>query len=139
MTLAAAVAARKNGKATNGNSEKNPAYYNREKAALILDLCTHEDPIVRTAILTNEHCPSTRVNSALKNDQDKDVLRAILLSGRASIKAIEEFATSDRGGMFDDDQEVEDHITLRIAGEVSTTVEQTSDADALEAMEDDED
>ncbi len=139
MTLAAAVEARKNGKAKNGSADKNPAYYNREKAALIKDLCEHDDPIVRTAILTNVHCPSTRVNSALKNETDKDVLRALLLSGRPSVKSIIEFATSDRGAMFDDDTEVENHVKVRLAGEDAGSGEAASDAEGVAAMEDGED
>ncbi len=136
MTLAAVIAERKNGKAKNGSTDKNPAYYNREKAALIKDLCEHMDPIVRTAILTNVHCPSTRVNSALKNETHMSVLRSLLLSGRPSIKAIEAFVTSDRGTMFDGDQEVEDHVTARIVGESPVTGDAPPDDESIAAMED---
>ena len=136
MSLSAAVTASRKNETTNSSS-RNPAWYNRQKGEFIHNMCTHEDPIVRLAALTDRCCPSTRVNAALATELDPTVLRALLMSGRPSIKSIEAFAASDRATMFDDDKEVEDHIVSRIAGaEALAAGDQDADGILDEADED---
>ena len=79
-------------------------------------MCTHESAEVRIAALTCEFCPTGFVNDALKEEQDQNVLRSILMGDRVAIKSISTFAQSDRSHQFDDDIELQEHLAKRIAG-----------------------
>ena len=99
------------------NSSKTPAYYNQEKNNCIAKLVIHTDTVVRSAVLSSPHIPAKMLTEALKIEQDKNVLRLILMNKNLSRKAVAEFvndATDDRVDWFEDDQELIEHFTQTI-------------------------
>jgi len=92
-------------------SSKNPQYYNAEKNAFIADMISHKNADVRLAAVSNEHAPAKVLQTQLEVEQEKDVIRAILMNGNLSKKALLVFATKDpRAKMFDDDEQLIEYV-----------------------------
>ena len=92
-------------------SDKNPQFYNAEKSIFIANMVSHEDSNVRLAAVSDEHCPSKILQARLKDEEDKDVIRAILMNPRLPKKSILTFATKDsRATMFDNDEDLIEYI-----------------------------
>ncbi len=96
------------------SSNKNPAWYNREKNTLIRELSTSESEVVRFAIASNTHTPTKVLTSMLETEKDKKVLREVLMNSNMPRKAVQGFVkdeNDERVGWFDDDEELIDHFT----------------------------
>lgn len=99
---------------TTGAFPKTPAGYNRQHNQCIQDMINFPNPVVRMAILGNEHCPATMLRAALEAESDPQVMRSMLMNPRMSVKAIIEFAADSRSEHFDEDKELQAHIVERI-------------------------
>ena len=101
-------------KTAKSNSSKNPQFYNNEKKLCLEDMVNHSDAKVRSAIISNIHCPARMLNDRLKIERDKSVLRLILMSDNVSRKSVAAFvndSTDERVEWFADDQDLIDHFT----------------------------
>jgi len=88
-------------------SSKTPQFYNAERAAFIIDMTIHENEAVRIAACSNKHCPAKILQARLLDEEDRNVIKAILMNCNLPKKAILEFATKDhRSKMFDNDDEL---------------------------------
>ena len=94
-------------------SDKNPAYYSREKNLFITDMATNPEAVVRIAAAGNEHIPAGTLKSMLASETDNDVLKVILMNDRTPLKAATTFADDPRAAFFDDDEEVTEHLKAR--------------------------
>jgi hypothetical protein len=96
---------------SNSTSSKTPQFYNEEKNRFIVDITSHVDPSVRLVACSNFHCPAKILQARLRDEEDVDVLRAILMNPNLSKKAMAIFATTDiRAKQFDGDQELIDYV-----------------------------
>jgi len=92
-------------------SNKGPQYYNAEKNAFIADMVSDENTIVRLVAVSNEHIPTKVLQARLEIEQEKDVIRAILMNKNLPKKALLTFATKDsRAKMFDDDEQLIEYV-----------------------------
>ena len=99
--------------ASKNNSSKTPAFYNQQKTDCILDCATHESVVVRSAIASGKNTPAKILTGMLEIEQDRDVLRTVLMNERLSRKAVAKFVndpTDERVQMFEGDQELIDHF-----------------------------
>jgi len=95
----------------NNNSSKNPAYYNKKKNDCLKELASHEEKSVRLAFANSQLSPAKIVTERLSEEQDFEVLRAILMNENLSKKKLFEFAAKDeRAEYFDDDEELIQYI-----------------------------
>ena len=100
-------------KTKKNSSGKNAAYYNKEKTMCIATLAVNPSPTVREAVASNEHTPVKILTEMLANEQDRSVLRAVLLNDRLPRKAAANFVADEndvRVSLFDDDQELIEHF-----------------------------
>ena len=100
-------------KSTN-KSSKNPAYYNAEKNRCIVEGATSKEPSVRRFFATNSHTPTKVLTAMLKTEQDKQILRTILINEKMPRKVVAEFISNKddrRVDWFNDDAELIAHFT----------------------------
>ncbi len=98
-------------KTKTNTSSKGPQFYNAEKSSFIVDMVGHEDEIVRIAACSNEHCPAKILQARLSDEEDREVIKVILMNRNLPKKAILTFATKDpRAKMFDDDSEILEYV-----------------------------
>lgn len=100
-------------KASKSISSKTPKFYNEEKNRCISDMAQHLDASVRNAIASNPHTPTNILSAMLEIEQDKGVLKTVLLNAKLSRKSVLAFVSNDadaRVNYFADDQEVIDHF-----------------------------
>ena len=100
-------------KTTKNSSTKNAAFYNAEKTKCIVDMSIHSSPAVREAIASNEHTPTKVLTSMLMVEQEKSVLRAVLLNVRLPRKAAASFVSDSndvRVDFFEDDEDIIAHF-----------------------------
>ena len=98
---------------TKGNtSSKTPKFYNQEKNLLILDGACSKDSTVRRFIACNPHTPSKVLQGMIEIEQDKSILRDVIMAKNTSRKAVAKFINSndERANWFDDDEEMADHF-----------------------------
>jgi len=82
-----------------------------EKNAFIADMVSDENTIVRLVAVSNEHIPTKVLQARLEIEQEKDVIRAILMNRNLPKKALLTFATKDsRAKMFDDDEQLIEYV-----------------------------
>jgi len=101
-------------KQTKGTTKMNSTLYNQRKNQYIHNLVNHPNPIVRAAAISDPMCPTGNVNDAALTEQDPTVLRAILMSPNLSIKSLEALCETDIIEQFDDDEEIENHLRVRL-------------------------
>lgn len=92
---------------------KTPAYYNEEKNRCIADMATHSNAIVRNAIALNPHTPTKVLVGMLEIEQDKQILRAVIMNERMPRKAVAKFVNDvndTRVEWFADDEEMIEHF-----------------------------
>ena len=100
---------------SDGEFAKTPAGYNRQSNAFIANMLRHENPVVRAAGVSQSTVPSTLLRISLKTEQDPQVLRAILMNPKITVKAIVEFTKDSRCDQFDEDTELRDHLVARVS------------------------
>ncbi|MEA3339249.1 MAG: hypothetical protein U9R15_04725 [Chloroflexota bacterium] len=96
-------------KATKNRSSKTPKFYNNEKNLLILDAACSSDPAVRRFVANNEHTPAKVLQGMLEIEQDKQILRTVIMAKNMSRKAVAAFvndAEDVRVEWFEDDEEM---------------------------------
>lgn len=119
--LTAVESAQSAKKSTGSASEKNPAFYNRQKNAFIAAMITHSDPVVRTAAASDNHCPTKQIQAALAIERDEDTLKALLYNPNLPVKSIVEFSKDEeRSVIFDEDDELKDYLVARVSNVDST-------------------
>jgi len=94
---------------TSNSSSKNPQYYNAEKTACITELAVHSEATVRKAVASSSHTPSRILVSMLKIEQDKQVLKEILMNDNLPRKSVATFIfdqSDKRVDWFNEDQEI---------------------------------
>lgn len=93
-------------------SSKNPKFYNNEKNLLIAEASVNSDPAVRRFIAQNPHTPSKILIGMIEVEQDKQILRDIIMAPNMSRKAVAKFINSDdlRADWYDDDEEMAAHF-----------------------------
>lgn len=110
-------------------SNKNPAWYNREKNRLIKELSIDSCIEVRSAIAANTHTPTKVLTSMLDTEQSKDVLRLVLMNPNIPRKAVQTFVkdeSDERVTWFDEDAELIAHFKQESSDE-SSDDDNTSD------------
>lgn len=91
------------------NSSKTPQYYNAEKTACITELSSHSEAAVRKAVASSSHTPSRILVSMLKIEQDKQVLKAVLINPNIPRKSVATFIfdqSDKRVDWFNEDQDI---------------------------------
>ena len=78
-------------KTSTNSSSKTPQYYNAEKTACITELAVHSEAAVRKAVASNTHTPTKILTTMLKIEQDKQVLREILMNDNLPRKSVATF------------------------------------------------
>ena len=99
---------------TSNSSSRNPQYYNTEKTACITELAVHSEAAVRKAVASNSHTPTKILTSMLKAEQDKQVLKEILMNPNIPRKSVATFIfdqSDQRVDWFNDDQEIVDQFS----------------------------
>ena len=90
-------------------------YYNRQKNQFIAAMITHDDPVVRAAAASDNHCPTKQLQAAILIETDPTVLKALLYNLNLPVKSITGFANNEaRSTVFDDDEELTAHLVERI-------------------------
>lgn len=92
---------------------KTPAYYNEEKNRCILDGATNNDPSVRKFFASNPHTPTKVLVGMLEIEQDKQILRSVIMNERMPRKAVSKFVNDvneARVEWFADDEEMIEHF-----------------------------
>lgn len=100
-------------KVSKNTSSKNPKYYNEEKNRCIAKGACNEVTEVRMYFATSSHTPTKVIVAMLETEQDRSVLRAILMNNRLPRKAAAAFVTDEtdeRVNLFNDDQELITHF-----------------------------
>jgi len=98
------------------STKKNAAFYNKERTECIRSLSTNENSIVREAIATNDHTPTTILKEMLEREEEKNILKAVLLHPNLPVKSILSFvSTNTRSSMFDDDDEIIDLVKQAVS------------------------
>jgi ABC-type proline/glycine betaine transport system substrate-binding protein len=90
-------------------SSKNPAFYNAEKNLFIAEASIDDEAKVRMFVATNTHTPTKVLTAMLEVEQDKQVLKAVLLNDKMPRKAVAKFVSNsqdERVDWFEDDQEI---------------------------------
>jgi len=95
------------------NGSKNPTFYSREKNTFISDMATSPNETTRIEVAGNEHIPAGTLKQMLNSETDTDVLRVILMNPRTPLKAIQTFTSDARSDVFDDDEEITEHLKSR--------------------------
>ncbi len=95
------------------NGSKNPTFYSREKNTFISDMATSPNETTRIEVAGNDHIPAGTLKQMLSTETDTDVLRIILLNPRTPLKAIQTFTNDDRADVFNDDEEITEHLKSR--------------------------
>jgi len=113
-TLRSAVKAAQSNKNNSGTSEKNPAWYNRQKNRFVAAMVTNESAVVRAAAASDEHCPTKQLQAALRIEQDATVLKAILMNPNLPEKDILLFVDDPRVELLDKDAELTAYLSDRI-------------------------
>lgn len=91
------------------NSSKTPQYYNAEKTACITELSSHSEATVRKAVASSSHTPTKILTSMLKIEQDKQVLKAVLMNDNLPRKSVATFIfdqSDKRVDWFNEDTEL---------------------------------
>jgi len=99
--------------ASKSNSSKTPKHYNEEKNRCLADLANDESAIVRSAIASNSHTPTKVLTAMLECEQDKTVLRKVLLNDKMPRKAVAKFVNDsddNRVEWFAEDVELIAHF-----------------------------
>ena len=98
-------------------SSKNPTYYNNEKNLFITDAAFDDDAAVRKFAAKNEHTPTKVLVAMLETEQDKQILRLVLMNDKMPRKAVTKFVNNDlvdvddrRVEWFADDTELIAHF-----------------------------
>ncbi len=95
--------------ASKNSGGKNAQWYNAEKKKLMTKGAVSQVDEVRMFFASNNHTPTTILSLMIKKEQDHDILRAVLMNGNVSRKAVAEFvgdATNERVAAFEGDEEV---------------------------------
>lgn len=101
-------------KTTTNSSTKNPKWYNNEKNLFIRECSLSDQVEVRTFASTNPHTPSKVLQGMLEVEQDKSVLRSVIMHANMSRKAVSKFindSTDERVEWFENDVEMVEHFT----------------------------
>ena len=101
-------------KANKNTSSKNAAFYNAEKTLFIAECSINKDSKVRMFAASNTHTPTKILTEMLTLEQDKHVLRAVLMNAKIPRKAVATFVSNtddQRVDWFDDDTELEARFT----------------------------
>jgi len=101
-------------KTSKSKSSKNPAFYNAEKNLFIAEASIDKEAKVRMFVATNSHTPTKVLTAMLEVEQDKQVLKAVLLNDKMPRKAVAKFVSNDqdeRVNWFEDDQEIVERFT----------------------------
>jgi hypothetical protein len=72
-------------------STKSPLIYMNEMKGVIKDLAADENVAIRLAVLSHPDCPTNVLKACLQIEEDFDVLKAIMLNAKVSVKALKEF------------------------------------------------
>ena len=97
-------------------SDKNPAYYNRQKNEFIASMVTHSESVVRAAAASLPCCPTKQLQAALAIEQDSTVLRALLFNPNMPDKNLLAFSLNDeRSVQFDEDEELSAYLVDKLS------------------------
>jgi hypothetical protein len=94
---------------TSNTSSRNPQYYNAEKTACITELAVHSEASVRKAVASNTHTPTKILTAMLKAEQDKQVLKEVLMNPNIPRKSVATFIfdqSDKRVDWFNEDQDI---------------------------------
>ena len=94
---------------TSNTSSKTPQYYNAEKVLCIAGLAAHSEATVRKAVASNSHTPTKILTNMLKIEQDKSVLKAVLMNPNIPRKSVATFIfdqSDKRVDWFNEDQDI---------------------------------
>jgi len=94
---------------TSNSSSKTPQYYNAEKTACITDLAVHSEAAVRKAVASNSHTPTKILTAMLKIEQDKQVLKEVLMNPNIPRKSVATFIfdqSDERVDWFNEDADI---------------------------------
>ena len=116
LTLSQKIKAAAAKKDNHSGSEKNPAFYNRQKNRFTQGMLMHVNPIVRAAACADENAPTKQLQAALLIEKDPTVLRALLMNDNLPVKDITEFINDPRIELLGEDAELEAHVVARING-----------------------
>jgi hypothetical protein len=94
-------------------SSKGPKYYNDQKNAFIKAMAESENAATRLEVAQSPYTPAKILAEMMRSETEEDILRALALNERTSLKAIEDFTETDLGDIFDDDDEVIEAIRAR--------------------------
>jgi len=95
-------------------SLKNPKFYNNEKNLFIVECSTNSNVDVRMFTATNSHTPTKVLVGMLETEQDKNVLRVVLLNNKLPRKSVMKFVgdeLDERVDWFENDEELVSHFT----------------------------
>ena len=96
-------------KTTTNNSNKTPKFYNEEKNRFIKECSIDSNIDIRMFTATNSHTPTKVLTGMLEIEQDKNVLKAVLLHTKIPRKSVIKFAMNnldERVDWFENDEEV---------------------------------
>lgn len=94
---------------TSNTSSKTPQFYNAEKTACISTLAVHSEAVVRKAVASNTHTPTKILTAMLKAEQDKQVLKEILMNPNIPRKSVATFIfdqSDKRVDWFNEDADI---------------------------------
>lgn len=100
-------------KSTKNSSSKNPKFYNEKKNRLIATGATHNDPAIRRYFASSENTPTRVLAVMLEKEQDKGILREVLLNPSLPRKSVVAFVSNEddhRVAWFDSDEELIEHF-----------------------------
>jgi len=100
-------------KTSKNNSSKNPKFYNNEKNKCIAKGSIDSSPDVRRYFATSEHTPVKVLSLMVQTEQDKGILRLVLMNDRMPRKVVAKFVSDDtdeRVEWFSEDQELIAHF-----------------------------
>lgn len=101
--------------ATKSVGTKNPAYYAQLKKFFIDEMAHSVNATTRIEVAGSEFVPAGTLKSMLSSEIEADVLRVILMNPRTPLKAIIEFTSDDRADVFNDDEEITEHLKSRVS------------------------
>ena len=113
-TLSQRIKAKQAAKSNHAGSEKNPAWYNRQKNRFTTAMLTHKVTEVREAACADGNAPTKLLQAALLIETEPTVLRAILMNNNIKVTDINKFMNDERVNLLGEDKELEAHLVGRI-------------------------
>ena len=117
MTLVQVVTEAQNSQKSRGTTGKGPAWYNKQNKYFIVDLLNNDDPVVRKAAVGSSYVPTKMLQNAFSEENDPDVIRAILMQPKLPITSMIAFAADEKCTQFENDEELCEHLKSRIVKE----------------------